>query len=35
MKYFLNMCQKKKIKNEIKKNKKENPFGILKNLNLN
>ena len=32
---FFKYVPKKKIKNEIKKNKKENPFGILKNLNLN
>ena len=32
--YFKYM-PKKKIKDEIKKSKKENPFGVLKNLNLN
>ena len=32
---FFKYLPKKKIKAEIKKNKKENPFGILKNLNLN
>jgi len=32
---FFKYIPKKKIKDEIKKNKKENPFRILKNLNLN
>ena len=32
---FFKYMPKKKIKIEVKKSKKENPFGILKNLNLN
>ena len=32
---FFKYVPKKKIKDEIKKSKKENPFGVLKNLNLN
>ena len=32
---FFKYVPKKKIKGEVKKNKKENPFRILKNLNLN
>ena len=32
---FFKYAPKKRIKNENKKDKKENPFKILKNLNLN
>ena len=35
MKFSLNIFQKKRVKFQNKENIKENPFGVLKNLNLN